>query len=77
MRTTKAQISLASVQPLASFCGCPGRFESILVANPEDRFSRDEAQFVFFLLDKFTEKKLKSQTIELLYISPVPAAFRV
>ena len=27
----------------ASFCGCWGRFESYLVANPEDRFSRDEA----------------------------------
>ena len=24
---------------LASFCGCKGRFESTLVANPEDRFS--------------------------------------
>ena len=30
--------------PLTSFCGCASRFESYLVANPEDRFSRDEAQ---------------------------------
>ena len=29
--------------PLASFSGCIGQFESYLVANPEDRFSRDEA----------------------------------
>ena len=26
-----------------SFCGCAGRFVSYLVANPEDRFSHDEA----------------------------------
>ena len=31
MRTTKAQISLR--KPLASFCGCTGRFESYLVAS--------------------------------------------
>ena len=28
-------------KPLASVCGCAGRFESYLVANPKDRFSRD------------------------------------
>ena len=27
---------------LASFCGCAGRFVSPLVANPEDRVSRDK-----------------------------------
>ena len=31
----------------ASLCGCAGRYESHLVANPEDRFSRDEAQIIF------------------------------
>ena len=40
MRTTKAQISLASVGIWA------GRFESYLVANTEDRFSRDVAQMI-------------------------------
>ena len=30
-------------KPLASFYCCAGRFESYLVGNPEDRFSRDEA----------------------------------
>ena len=30
-------------KPLPSFCGCAGRFESTLFANPEDRFSCDEA----------------------------------
>ena len=29
-------------KPLASFCGCAGRFVCYLVANPEDRFSCDE-----------------------------------
>ena len=40
---------------LASFCGCAGRFESYLVANPEDRFSRDEAHTVkrSLLFDRF------------------------
>ena len=28
---------------LPSFCGCPGRFVSYLVANPKDRFSHDLA----------------------------------
>ena len=28
---------------LASLCSCAGRFESYLVANPKDWFSRDEA----------------------------------
>ena len=41
-------ISLVSIskhcKPLASFCGCEGRFESYLVENTEDRFSRDLAQ---------------------------------
>ena len=32
-------------KPLASFCGCADRVESTLVANPENRFSRDEAHF--------------------------------
>ena len=28
---------------LVGLCGCGGQFESNLVGNPEDRFSRDEA----------------------------------
>ena len=35
---------IRNFKPLASFGGCAGRFESYLVENPEDRFSRDEAQ---------------------------------
>ena len=35
---------IRNFKTLASFCGCVGRFESNLVANPEDRFSRDEAR---------------------------------
>ena len=50
MRTTIAQISLRirAIWPtplLFAACGCAGRFESYLVANPEDRFSRDEAHW--------------------------------
>ena len=35
---------IRNFKPLASFYGCAGRFESYLVENPEDRFSRDEPQ---------------------------------
>ena len=31
---------------LANFCGCAGRFESYLVKNPEDKFSRDKTRLV-------------------------------
>ena len=31
-------------KPLPRFCDCADWFESTLVANPKDRFSRDEAQ---------------------------------
>ena len=31
---------IRNFKPLPSFCGCTGRLESILVANPEDRFSQ-------------------------------------
>ena len=33
-------------KPLHSFCGCTGRFVSYLVANPEDKFSRDLAHIM-------------------------------
>ena len=34
---------IQNFMPLASFYCCASRFESYLVGNPEDRFSRDEA----------------------------------
>ena len=34
---------IRNFKPLPSFCGWAGRFESYLVADPENRFSRDEA----------------------------------
>ena len=33
---------------LASLCSWAGRFVSYLVANPEDRFSRDVAQIMWY-----------------------------
>ena len=37
-------VSISEIfKPLGSFCSCAGQFESYLVENPEDRFSRDEA----------------------------------
>ena len=36
---------IQNFKPLPSFCGCADWFESYLVANPEDRFPCDEAQF--------------------------------
>ena len=35
---------IQNFKSLPSFCDCADRFESTLVANPEDIFSRDEAQ---------------------------------
>ena len=35
---------------LASFYGCADRFESYVVENPEDRFSRDAAHLTHCLL---------------------------
>ena len=37
---------IQNFKPLASFYCCAGRFESYLVGNPEDRFSRDEAHII-------------------------------
>ena len=39
-------VYIRNFKPLASFCGCAGRVVSSLVANPEDRFFRDEAEMV-------------------------------
>ena len=36
-------ICLVAISEISSFCGWAGWFVSYLVANPEDRFSRDEA----------------------------------
>ena len=48
MQITKAQISLRiqNFKTLASFCSRAGHFVSYLVANTEDRFSRDVAQML-------------------------------
>ena len=40
---------IQNFKPVPSFFGCPGWFESTLVTNPEDRFSRDEAHTVYSL----------------------------
>ena len=37
---------MQNLKPLPSFCGWAGRFESYLVGNPEDRFSRDETHIL-------------------------------
>ena len=49
VRCLNSTISLVSIselfKPIPSFGGCAGRFVSTLVANPEDRFSHDEAHY--------------------------------
>ena len=37
---------ISNFKPLPSTCSWAGRFESTLVANPEDRFSCDEAHII-------------------------------
>ena len=39
-------VSIYKFKPPASLCSWASQFESTLVGNPEDRFSRDEAQIV-------------------------------
>ena len=41
---------IQNFKPLPSFCGSAGRFESYLVENPEDRFSRDVAHLLYILV---------------------------
>ena len=45
--------------PLASFCSWADWFESYLVVNPEDRFSRDAAH-IFLLFQRDPNKDYKS-----------------
>ena len=47
---------IRNFKPLASFCGCAGRFESTLVGNPEDRFTRDRAHLMPFLVFVFLSR---------------------
>ena len=44
-------IPLLAVAGISSLCSWADRFESYVVANPEDRFSRNEAQFWYTCLD--------------------------
>ena len=48
-------VSNHNFMPLSCFCGCAGQFESYLVANTEDRFSRNKAHIV-------CERKMKALT---------------
>ena len=49
---------IRNFKPLSSFCGSTGRFESTLVGNPEDRFSRDEAHInqLFLPLARWSQR---------------------
>ena len=44
---------IQNLKPLASFCSWVGRFVSYLVANPEDRFSRDEAHMIYVFRHRY------------------------
>ena len=62
-------------KPPPIFCGWVGRIELTLVANPEDRFSRDEAHFAVMLPLKLeiNDIQVLPQTTGrsvLLYLSP-------
>ena len=50
----------SKISPLPIFCGCTARFESDLVGNPEDRFSRNTAHMYlisyFILLSQHQDK---------------------
>ena len=65
---------IQNFKPLPSFFGCSGRFVSYLVAIPEDRFSRDEAQFMLVFDHLYCIIVLLS-TIETLQFDPHTASF--
>ena len=44
---------------LPSFFGCTGRFVSYLVANPKDRFSRDESHISTYKVEDQTQSSWK------------------
>ena len=41
-----SSLYIRNFKPVPSFFGCAGRFESYLIGNLEDRFSRDETHFI-------------------------------
>ena len=44
--TSPLLLKFESFKPLTTLCGCIAWFVSGLVGNPEDRFSRKEAQLI-------------------------------
>ena len=56
---------IRNLKPLASFCGCTVWFESTLVANPEDRFSRDVAQVIFIYCEKVHAQRHEYNSLRL------------
>ena len=53
-RSIKSSFYTCNFMTLASFCSWAGQFESYLVANPDDRFSRDEAHICPFFVVVFS-----------------------
>ena len=57
---------IQTFKPLASLCSWAGRFESYLVRNPEDRFSRDVAHLIMTVRKVYVElDSQKSNTVRL------------
>ena len=55
---------IQNFKPLASLCSWAGRFESTVVANPEDRFSRDEAHIKHHNDPKFSDRQVWANRVE-------------
>ena len=45
-------VAKTEFQDCSSLCSLAGRFESCLITNPEDRFSRDETQRIIVFVGK-------------------------
>ena len=63
VRSLDSSCYVQNFKTLSGLCGCADRFESYLVANPEDRFSRDEAQ-MFVILVNFSSDSILGGTEE-------------
>ena len=58
---------IQNFKTLASFCGCTARFESQLVGNPSDRFSRDVAHILLLSLQRNLQGSRQDKSIQILF----------
>ena len=59
--------TIRNFKPLTIFCSCTAWFVSEQVGNPEDRFSRNEAPFVYIKLQHHIQEHLHINETQILH----------